>query len=322
MHGLPYSRRRFLRQLLGAGTVAATGLDPLLAQAPPVAPAAPQPFRFAFVTDIHLMKDNAHRSADGMAACLAAVEKLSPRPDFILMGGDLVHASRELTIRDAERQLNLFLKIWNNSTALPTHWVFGNHDLVGTSNPAVSPDDPNYSKGLFKRRLHLPQLYYAVEHKGWRFIILDDIAPQPGQTYIGEMFPEQLAYTQADLAAHAGMPTIVCTHIPVLSNVPLGIALYKTIHPHVNLPTSLVCTNSGELTSLFPGHNIRGVLCGHMHFYEHLEVGGIPYVNSGAVCGSYWNGPLMGCPEGFGVVDLAADGTMKFDYRAYGWKAS
>jgi hypothetical protein len=31
---------------------------------------------------------------------------------------------------------------------------------------------------------------------------------------------------------------------------------------------------------------------------------------------------MMGCPEGFGVVDVGADGAVKFDYRTYGWKAA
>jgi hypothetical protein len=30
---------------------------------------------------------------------------------------------------------------------------------------------------------------------------------------------------------------------------------------------------------------------------------------------------MFGCPEGYGVVDLGADGSVKFDYRTYGWKA-
>jgi hypothetical protein len=29
----------------------------------------------------------------------------------------------------------------------------------------------------------------------------------------------------------------------------------------------------------------------------------------------------MDCPEGFGIVDLGADGSFQFDYRPYGWVA-
>ena len=72
---------------------------------------------------------------------------------------------------------------------------------------------------------------------------------------------------------------------------------------------------------IFPGHNIRAVLAGHLHRYEVNTLSGVPFYNSGAVCGNYWKGPMLGCPEGYGVVDVGADGSVKFDYRAYGWKA-
>jgi hypothetical protein len=85
-----YSRRRFLCQLAGTGALAATGLEALLAQTPPLSPpTTASAFRFAFVTDPHLMKDPSLRSEAGIALCLDAVEKLNPRPEFILVGGDL-----------------------------------------------------------------------------------------------------------------------------------------------------------------------------------------------------------------------------------------
>ena len=313
------SRRQFLRQLLGAGALSVAGLGRLFAD--DAAPSKAAAFRFAFLTDLHLMPHGELRSADGIAACLAAVEKLNPRPEFILVGGDLVHRARDLTIAQAEACLDFFLKIWKDNTSLPAHWTFGNHDLVGTSNPDVSPTDPHYGKGLFKERLHLPKLYYGFQHQGWRFIILDDIALQADRSYIGQIFDDELAYAIADIKAHASTPTIICTHIPLVSNLPQLLRLFEHTDSNSATPGNLVCTNSDSLTSAFPGHDVRAVLCGHLHHYEPLTINSIPFINSGAVCGSYWKGPMHGCPEGFGVVDLGADGSVKFDYRDYGWKA-
>ncbi len=314
-----YSRRRFLRQALGAGFLAATGLERLAAQAPASAPGA---FRFAFLTDLHLMKDGALRSGQGIAACLGAVEKLSPRPDFILCGGDLVHLARDLTVAEAERRLKMFLRIWHDSTALPARWVFGNHDLVGTSNMSVPPSDPAYATGLFQATFQLPQLYYGFAHQGWQFVVQDDVWLEPDRLYIGELSRENLAFARAALARQPKAPTIVCTHIPLLSNLPLGLQLVKGLLPGSAIPKNLVCTNAGLLTAMFPGHDVRAVLCGHLHHYERLQVDGIPFINSGAVCGSYWKGPMMGCPEGYGIVDVAADGSLGFAYQDYGWKAA
>jgi len=316
-----YSRRHFLRQLLGVGALTATGLDALVAQNAPVVGA--EPFRFAFISDLHLMQEGAMRSAEGIAACLAAVEKLSPKPEFILVGGDLVNNARALTIDQAEKSLDLFLKIWNDHTALPTHWTFGNHDLVGTSNPLVLIGDKYYGKGLFKERLKMPHLFYSFDIKGWHFVVLDDVEAQPDHSYIGKLFDDEIAFLSADLDAHRAMPTIICAHIPTVSNLPVGMLMAQASgkQPPKDPPKNLVCTNGSKLTEALPQHNVRAVLAGHLHFMEKIEMNGIQFINSGAVCGTYWKGPLYGCPEGFGVVDLGKDGSVAFEYRDYGWKA-
>ena len=315
-----FSRRHFLWQLLGLGVAGATGADSLLAQDKPVLGA--ESCQFAFLTDLHLLKEGDLRSAEGIAACLAAVERLEQRPEFLVAGGDLVNAARDLTIAEAEKRFDLFLRIWNDHTSLPTHWVFGNHDLVGTSNPTVSSTDPLYSKGLFMDRLRLPRLFYSFDFKGWHFVILDDIALQEDHHYFGKLFDEELAFLQADLASHQATPTVVCCHIPLLSNLPLGLLLaQEKPTPPVPPGRNLVCSNGTAALQNFAGHNVRAVLSGHLHFLEKIDLNGIRFVNSGAVCGNYWKGPMRGCVEGFGVVDLGADGSVAFDYRDFGWKA-
>lgn len=267
------------------------------------------------------MENGDLRSAEGIAACLGTVEKLDPRPDFILVGGDLVNRARDLTIAEAEKRYDLFLQIWKDHTALPTHWTFGNHDLAGTSNPAVSSQEKYYGKALFQDRFHLPHLYYSFDHKGWHFVVLDDIAPLPDRSYIGKLFDDELRFLQADLDAHRTMPTIICTHIPIMSAMPVSLYLARALgHPFPE-PKSLVCTNSDKLFADLPKHNVRAVLSGHLHHFEKIDLNGIHFINSGAVCGSYWKGPMLDCPEGYGVVDVAADGSFTFDYRDYGWKA-
>jgi len=315
-----YSRRCFLRQLLGASALTVAGLDPLFAQA--VAPSRAASFRFVFLTDLHLLQGGGLRSVEGIVACLAAVEKLDPRPEFILVGGDLVHSIPELTLPGATSGLDFFLQLWKDHTDLPTHWTFGNHDLAGTNNLYVSPGDKDYGKGLFQNRLQLPRLFYSFDCKGWHFVVLDDIALQPGHGYFSELFEDELAFLKADLDAHRTTPTIVSSHIPIASNLPLELLFAHGVTDNPKpLPKNLVCTNGDALMEDAPGHNIRAILSGHLHYYETLDRNGVRLINSGAVCGNYWQGPRYGCPEGFGVVDLGADGSVAFDYRDYGWKA-
>jgi len=325
---LRYSRRHFLRQLLGASALAAAGPNLPLLFAQNAAPSRAASFRFAFLTDTHLLQSGALRSVEGIVACLAAVEKLDPRPEFILVGGDLVHSTCDLSIAEAKSGLDFYLQIWKDHTNLPTYWTFGNHDLAGTNNPHVSPGDGNYGKGLFQNRLQLPRLFYSFDRKGWHFVVLDDIALWPGHGYFGELFQNELAFLKADLDAHRTTPTIVCSHIPIASDLPFDLLLahgttnnHKPPQENKPPPKNLVCTNGDALIEDAPGHNIRAILSGHLHYYETLNRNGVRLINSGAVCGNYWKGPRHGCPEGFGVVDLGADGSVAFDYRTYGWKA-
>jgi len=314
------SRRHFLHQILGAsGVAAATAINPLFAQSV-ITPASAQAFRFALLTDFHLMQDGALRSAEGIAACLIAMEKLVPRPDFILVGGDLVHRARDLTIQDAEKRLDFFLKIWKDHTSLPAHWTFGNHDLVGTNNPAVPTSDRHYGKGLFKDRFRLSSLFYSFDYKGWHFVILDDIEPLPNKEYTGKLFDDELQFLKADLDAHRAVPTVICVHIPILTNLPVSLYLaLSSGHPHAQ---TFECSNGGNLIADLPKHNVKAVLAGHLHQLERIERDGVPFINCGAVCGNYWQGSMFGTPEGFGVVDLGADGSVAFDYHSYGWKAT
>jgi DNA repair exonuclease SbcCD nuclease subunit len=314
-----YSRRHFLRQLLGVGALAVTGTEALLAQNVPMV--GTKAFRFAFLTDLHMMPEGALSSIQGIAQCLAAVEKLDPKPEFILVGGDLVHNARGMTIENAEKYYDLFLKTWHDNTSIPAYWVFGNHDLAGTSNATVLPTDKMYGKELFKAYLKLPRLFYSFDHNGWHFVVLDDIDLLPTHKYIGKLFDDELAFLRADLDAHKSTPTIICTHIPTLSNLPFGLLAAHAADKSPQDISNLICTNGNALVDAIPQHNVRAVLAGHLHFFERITMNGIQFINSGAVCGSYWKGPLFGCKEGYGVVDLSADGAVAFDYRDYGWKA-
>jgi predicted MPP superfamily phosphohydrolase len=311
------TRRAFLRQLLGLGVAGLAGYQPLLGQTPPPLSGA-EAFRFAFLTDIHLLRGNLFRSAQGLAACLAAVEKLDPKPDFILVGGDLVDRAREMPLILAEQQLRLFRQIWNDNTSLPAHWVFGNHDLAGTSLSNSDVSDARYAKGLFREVFQLPRLTTSFDWKGWHFVILDDVSLQPDHTYIGAFERDELAFLRTDLDAHRTMPTLVTTHIPLTSGIPLP--FYEMTSADNKHPQTFLCTNPDDFYATLPGHNIRGVLAGHLHHLELIKRDGLQLVNSGAVCGNYWRGPMLGTVEGFGVVDLSADGTMTFNYRDYGWK--
>ena len=323
MESLKLSRRDFIcRTALFAGGLL-TGLP--VADANAAAPSPAGPLRFVFATDSHLMADDRLRSADGIIAAFAAIESITPKPEFILFGGDLTHESPQLDFPAAEQLLDRFLEIWKDQTGLQTYFTFGNHDLVGTQNASVNRTDPRFGKGLYRMRLSLDRDYYTFRKAGWRFIVLDDVVPHPDGSYVGEFVQEQLTFLRTELATDPGAPTILVGHIPSVSVLPsLGEAGKTTDRVTViETPASLVAHNAVQLRDVLVDTraNVRAVLAGHLHHLEQIQIDGISYINGGAICGNWWKGAQNGCPEGFLVIDLDSDGNMTTSYRSYGWKA-
>jgi 3',5'-cyclic-AMP phosphodiesterase len=317
------SRRDFItRTAIIAGGLT-TGLPIRNAQA--ADSATGELFRVVFATDSHLMVGNLLRSEDGLVAALSAIASLSPKADFILFGGDLTHESPQLDFPAAERLIDRFLKIWKDHTDLPTFFTFGNHDLVGTKNAAVSRADPRFGKGLYRLRLELERNFYAFRKGGWRFIVLDDVLPEPDGSYLGEFVQEQLSFLRSELRADSQTPTVLCGHIPSVSVLPnLSICgETKTAGTNIETPASLLTHNASDLHRVLneTKANVKLVLAGHLHHLEQIQIDGVTYLNGGAICGNWWKGAQVGCPEGFTVLDLSRSGNFVAEYRPYGWKA-
>jgi hypothetical protein len=281
------------------------------------------PLRFVFATDAHLMLHNALRSDEGITRCLKTIEAINPRPEFILCGGDLTHESPSLDFSAAESLIDRFLKIWKDHTQLETFFTFGNHDLVGTRNPSVARDDPRFGKGLYRMRLGLERNYYAFERSGWRFVVLDDVLPGQEGSYKGEYAEEQLAFLRSTFSEHPEIPTVICGHIPAFSVLPVLNGSGSVAEGTIRMPTSAVCDNASALRRVImeTGANVKIVLAGHLHHMEEIRLDGISFFNAGAICGNWWKGKQMGCPEGFLFLELHPTGDFSADYRAYGWQA-
>jgi 3',5'-cyclic-AMP phosphodiesterase len=326
MANLKIARREFItRAAILAGGLTA-GLRTGQAQASSLP--SSEPFRVAFATDSHLMLNNHLRSEDGLSAVLMAIENLKPRPDLIIFGGDLTHESPELDFPAAEQLINRFLEIWKAHTDLPTFFTFGNHDLVGTKNSSVNREDPRFGKGLYRMRLELERNFYSFRKGGWRFIVLDDVQPEPNGSYRGEFFPEELEFLRTELRTDAQIPTLLCGHIPSVSVLPnLGIcgeAKTNAATATVETPSSLLTTNAAALHEVLRDTqaNIKLVLAGHLHHLEQIQIDDICYLNGGAICGNWWKGAHKGCPEGFTVLDLSSNGGVHAAYQSYGWEAA
>lgn len=315
-----FSRRGFLGGVAAAGI--GTLLDPRMMRliAADGAAASFQPFRFVHMTDIHLQPER--NAVAGFTKALAAVEALRPRPDFILTGGDLVFDVLDVTPQRAKMLFDLYKKVLADHTSLPVHNTIGNHDVFGWGKrKGVTRKTPGYGKELVKDELALKNTYYHFDHKGWRFFVLDNIQPpRPLERgYYGFCEPEQREWLAAELKKTRG-PSVLCEHIPSVTVTPFVDERHRTDEKW-QFGSSMICTDAPDRLRIIRDCNVKLWLSGHIHAVDRVELRGTTFICDGAVCGAWWNGPRDRMNEGFGVIDLQADGSVKHAYHEYGWNA-
>ena len=278
-------------------------------------PASAQPFRFVHLTDIHVAPER--QAEQGLVQCLQSVLALDPRPDFILTGGDLVMDVFEQDEDRARKLFQLLRKVFDDNAGIPVHHCIGNHDVFGWGSSKVQEGQAGYGKQMVSEYLELPNRYYRFDHKGWRFFVLDDIQPAPEKAYQAYLDEEQLAWLEAELKAKPKeMPAAAVCHIPLLSVTVIGDAENNIYQ----IPTSSMCRDMPRLVQLFAENNVRLSLSGHLHQLDRITFRGVEFICDGAVSGGWWKGPHKGFEEGYGVIDLGADGSVQHQYLDYGWE--
>ena len=276
-------------------------------------------FRFVHLTDIHLQPEL--KAVEGFVQCLAKVEKLHPKPDFILTGGDLIMDAFDQDVRRAKDLFRIYRETLFDHTDLPVYECLGNHDVFGWSHRnGVSDHDPLYGKRMFLDFFGLPRTYYRFDHRGWRFYVLDDIQPAAGNAYQAYIDEAQLAWFEQELKAKpAEMPAAVVSHIPIVSVTVLEGNCDRTGH-HIGL--NMMCRDAYALVIAHGAPQRALVLSGHMHQYDRIDFRGITFVCDGAVSGNWWRGKYKGLSEGFGILDVTSIGDVKHSYCDFGWRGA
>lgn len=300
------SRRQFLGLLGAAGFSAAVPSSAFGLYAAP----SHESFTFLFYTDAHLQPE-----LNGLIGTDMAFKKgRMIKADFAINGGDHVFDALGVPKQRALQLFDLYDKT-EQDLGLKLYHTVGNHDVCGVYPASgMAEDDPLYGKKLFEQRFG--KTYYAFDHKGYHFVVLDSVGITNDRSYEGRIDAEQLKWFAGDLAGvAAGTPIVVVAHIPLVT-------AYLAYMPEMPVPPphhSLSVANANEVLALLEGHNVIGVLQGHTHVNETVTWKGVPYITCGAVCGNWWHGTHLGTPEGFTVVTLAG-GKMTTRYETYGFK--
>jgi len=280
-----------------------------------------KPIRIAHLTDMHVQPER--RAGEGYAAALQSLAKLDPPPDFLVTGGDHVMDVMKQPLDRAIVQWDLYQRVLAENTKIPVRPVIGNHDIWGWGRPEdVSVDAPGYGRAMALDRLGIAKPYYAFDAgPSWRAIVLDSMT-QRGKGYYGDLGPEQTEWLKGELQSiGTTRPIVIFSHIPILSACVFFDGKDRLGPEAWNVPDAWMHRDVRELLDVFQPCNVKLLVSGHIHLVDRVEYRGMTFVCNGAVCGNWWKGPLQQFPEGYGVINLHADG--RFDHRfvTYGWKA-
>lgn len=275
------------------------------------APEEKSGFSFAFLTDIHVQPER--MATEGFKAAIARVNKL--KPDFVITGGDLIMDALAQTPGRADSLYNLYVET-QKAFKMPVYNTMGNHEVFGYyPESGVDSSHPLYGDKMFEEKLG--KRYYAVDHHGWRFYILDSVDEWEEGGYYGFVDQEQLDWLKEDLASvDPETPIVISVHIPLIS-------VFTQLDVGSTAPNGrgTVVTNSKELLELFRDHNLRLVLQGHLHSNEDIQVYDTRFISVGAVSGGWWQGAHRGFEEGFLMVHVS-DEKIETEYIDYGWEVS
>jgi len=272
--------------------------------------ASEESFSFAFLTDIHVQPE---RNADlGFRQAIDTVNKL--KPDFVITGGDMIMDALGQTESRADSLYDLYIEL-SGLMDMPVYNTMGNHEEFGYyESSGVDQSHPLYGDKMFEKRLG--ERYYAFDHKGWRFYILDAIDEREGnQGYYGHVDSLQLEWLKKDISTvDKETPLVVSVHIPLIS-------VQTQLDQGATAPNGdgIVISNSKDVLSLFDEHNLKLVLQGHLHFLEDIYVSGTHFITGGAVSASWWNGPRGDMQEGFLFIEVTGD-DFDWEYVDYGWE--
>lgn len=303
-------RRSFLKRLaLGAGSV------PFLATGSSTA-ATSGSFTFAHLTDSHVQRRRAGHL--GFDACVSSVNALDPKPDFVMMGGDMVFDGLYTEKDVFLDQISLF-KAGTDRFDMPWYPCMGNHDAFGLSaRRKTTPDDPDIGKNLILKALDWAHPYYSFDHKGWHFAVLDtifQIGTDNGPSYVPRIGEEQLEWLRQDLGSRRGLHLAVVMHIAAFCHSPqisgdLQARAYN----------GLVIDDNKALREILERHKVKVVLQGHTHQNEDFRWNDVWYVTSHSVSAAWWGGNWRGFEPGYTVFTAHDNGRITWERMNFPWE--
>jgi 3',5'-cyclic-AMP phosphodiesterase len=257
------SRRNFLKN---TGALALGGLLPISLVELAFAE-SDHNFTFAYISDAHIQQIKGNRFVRnwdrGLIRAVAETNLLTPKPDFVIFGGDLAQLGSQPELdHGAEIMSALNPKV---------RYVMGEHDYY-------------LDLGEYWEKLFGPQ-YYSFDHKGVHFIVLNSIRTYDDWTFKRWPTNEQRMREMAGLDNPNGSPFMVgeeqrlwlkndlskiakTTPIVVFSHSPL-----QKIYKGWNFWTE----DAEQIQALLKPFKKVNVIYGHVHQIQYNQIGNISF---------------------------------------------
>lgn len=209
------------------------------------------------------------KTTERLTSARTLLNSLTPALERVFLIGDYFHdyPSDDLDFYFTNTTRIDHAKRLADGFRMPVHVGFGNHDYAV---PKVSREA---SHELFRRKLAL-QPYYAVDHRGWKFIHANHFLGatwEPGHASYdksrGSLGERQLNWLDAQLAE--GKPTFVFVHYPLQLVAPteyLDLGLHSVLKRH-----------AATIQRVISGHWHRWVDAGTDFGPKHLVIAATRY---------------------------------------------
>lgn len=197
----------------------------------------------AQISDVHIAEPGQKTCgvapmAENLTRCVESINALKPRPDLVLLSGDV---SNNATLPEARRAATIL-----SALECPLYLVPGNHDDRDALWQAFGATAcPSRIAGFFT---------YVIEGNPVRIIALDSVIH--GQSG-GRLCTTRLAWLGDCLERGGDQPTVIFMHHPPLK---LGV-------PETDIDGFDGADLLGDLVAEHP--NIERILCGHVHLLTH-----------------------------------------------------
>jgi len=300
-------RRNFIQNLSALSL--ATAISPAVEAAATVAVTEKKRVaRVVFMSDIHVKPTEP--AEQGMRKAIKHINNLSPKPHFIINGGDSIMDALAADKAKTQAQWDVWNKVMTDENKLPVYHCIGNHDVWGWQVKDQSlKTDPMYEKAWVVQQHKMPGKYYSFTKNNWHFIVLDSTQENNGG-YIARLDEPQYAWLENELKAVDSSKFIcIISHIPIISFCSAMFFDKMEANGNWTLSRALLHVDARRLKALFKQFpNIKTCLSGHIHLQDEVEYLGIKYYCNGAVSGNWWSGAFQDFPPAYALFEFNDNG--------------